>query len=40
VDPSLVCQNGEKVLYPPVRCGDYVLSRFDSSFSYRHWKSI
>ena len=35
VDPSLVCQNGEKVLYRPVRCGDYVLSRFDYSFSYR-----
>ena len=35
VDPLLVCQNGEKAQYPPIRCGDYVLSRFDSSFSYR-----
>ena len=35
VDPSVVCQNGAQPLYPPVNCGDYVLSRFDSSFSYR-----
>ena len=35
VDPSVVCKNGTQPLYPPVRCGDYVLSRFDSSFSYR-----
>ena len=35
VDPSVVCQNGAKPLYSPVSCGDYVLSRFDSSFSYR-----
>ncbi len=35
VDPSVVCQNGAEPLYPPVSCGDYVLSRFDSSFSYR-----
>ena len=35
VDPSMVCKNGTQPLYPPVKCGDYVLSRFDSSFSYR-----
>ena len=35
VDPSVVCQNGALPLYPPLSCGDYVLSRFDSSFSYR-----
>ena len=35
VDPSVVCQNGDLPLYLPVNCGDYVLSRFDSSFSYR-----
>ena len=35
VDPSIVCQNGALPLYPPLSCGDYVLSRFDSSFSYR-----
>ena len=35
VDPSVVCKNGSQPLYPPVLCGDYVLSRFDSSFSYR-----
>ena len=35
VDPSVVCQNGALPLYSPVNCGDYVLSRFDSSFSYR-----
>jgi isopenicillin N synthase-like dioxygenase len=35
VDPSVVCQNGAQPLYSPVNCGDYVLSRFDSSFSYR-----
>jgi isopenicillin N synthase-like dioxygenase len=35
VDPSVVCQNGAQPLYSPVNCGDYVLSRFDSSFNYR-----
>ena len=35
VDPSIVCQNGALPLYSPLSCGDYVLSRFDSSFSYR-----
>ena len=35
VDPSVVCQNGDLPLYLPVNCGDYVLLRFDSSFSYR-----
>ena len=35
VDPSVVCQNGALPLYSPLSCGDYVLSRFDSSFSYR-----
>ena len=35
VDPSVVCQNGALPLYSPLSCGDYVLSRFDSSFGYR-----
>ena len=35
VDPSVICNIGSKPLYPPVSCGDNVLSRFDSSFSYR-----
>ena len=35
VDPSIVCQNGALPLYSPLSCGDYVLSRFDSSFGYR-----
>ena len=35
VDPSVVCQNGAQPLYSPVNCGEYVLSRFDSSFNYR-----
>ena len=36
VDPSLVFNKEIKPLYPPVRCGEYVLSRFNSSFSYRN----
>ena len=36
VDPSVVCNKEIEPLYPPVRCGEYVLSRFDSSFSYRY----
>lgn len=35
VDPSLVCQKGSEIFYPPVTCGEYILSRFDSSFNYR-----
>ena len=35
IDSSVVCKKGVRSLYPPVSCGDYVLSRFDSSFSYR-----
>ena len=36
VDPSIACKKGENPFYPPICCGDYVLSRFDSSFSYRN----
>ena len=36
IDPSVFCSEGEKSLYPPIQCGDYVLSRFDASFSYRN----
>ena len=35
VEPSVICNIGSKPLCPPVSCGDDVLSRFDSSFSYR-----
>jgi len=36
IDPSIACSEGEAPLYPPVECGEYVLSRFDASFSYRN----
>ena len=36
IDPSVFCSEGEKSLYPPIQCGEYVLSRFDASFSYRN----
>ncbi len=36
IDPSIVCADQESALYPPIRCGEYVLSRFDASFSYRN----
>ena len=35
VDPAEVFPESESVQYEPVQCGDYVLSRFDASFSYR-----
>lgn len=35
VDPAVVCRGGETSRYAPVACGDYVLSRFDTSFAYR-----
>jgi isopenicillin N synthase-like dioxygenase len=35
VDPAEVFPESESVHYEPVQCGDYVLSRFDASFSYR-----
>ena len=35
VDPAKVFPESEAVQYEPVLCGDYVLSRFDASFSYR-----
>ena len=35
VDPAKVFPESEAVQYEPVQCGDYVLSRFDASFSYR-----
>ena len=36
IDPSIACCEGETSLYPPIQCGEYVLSRLDSSFSYRN----
>ena len=36
IDPSIVCADQESALYLPIRCGEYVLSRFDASFSYRN----
>ena len=42
VDPNYetevvpVCRAGEPPVYPPVTCGDYIVSRFDASFAYRH----
>jgi isopenicillin N synthase-like dioxygenase len=35
IDPSITCAAGETSKYPPVRCGDYVLGRFDAAFAYR-----
>jgi len=35
VDPSITCAAGEAPKYEPVRCGDYVLGRFDAAFAYR-----
>ena len=35
IDPAEVFPEAESVQYAPVQCGEYVLSRFDTSFSYR-----
>lgn len=35
VDPAVVCAADEKPRYAPVRCGDYILGRFDKAFNYR-----
>jgi len=35
IDPAEVFPEAESVQYAPVQCGEYVLSRFDASFSYR-----
>jgi isopenicillin N synthase-like dioxygenase len=35
VDPATVCGPGETPLYEPIRCGDYILQRFDRAFAYR-----
>lgn len=35
VDPAVVCQAGETPRYAPIRCGDYILQRFDKAFAYR-----
>jgi isopenicillin N synthase-like dioxygenase len=35
VDPAMTCRDGEAAKYPAVRCGDYVLGRFDAAFAYR-----
>jgi hypothetical protein len=35
VDPAEVFPESNSVQYEPVECGDYVLSRFEASFSYR-----
>lgn len=36
VDPAQVFPQAETISYPPIGCGEYVLSRFDASFKYRH----
>jgi isopenicillin N synthase-like dioxygenase len=42
VDPNYetmvapVCADGAAPLFPPVACGDYIVSRYDASFAYRH----
>ena len=42
VDPNYetevvpVCREGGAPLYPPVTCGDYIVSRYDASFAYRN----
>jgi len=35
IDPAVVRGPGETPRYPPVRCGDYILSRYDGAFAYR-----
>ncbi len=35
IDPAVVCTGGETPKYPPVRCGDYILSRYADAFAYR-----
>ena len=39
VDSAKVCRPGETSKYPPVRCGEYVLGRFDAAFAYRKGQS-
>jgi len=45
VDPNYetevvpICRNGEAALFDPVACGDYIVSRYDASFAYRHKKN-
>jgi isopenicillin N synthase-like dioxygenase len=42
VDPNYetevvpICRNGEAPLFEPVKCGDYIVSRYDASFAYRN----
>ena len=42
VDPNYettvvpIVRNGERPLYDPVTCGDYIVSRYDASFAYRN----
>lgn len=39
IDPrDIVAGSGDMVHYDPVRCGDYVLKRYDGAFSYRKKK--
>lgn len=35
VDPAIACRLDDVPRYAPVRCGDYVLGRFDKAFAYR-----
>jgi len=35
VDPTVACHDANRPHTPPVRCGDYVLARFDQAFAYR-----
>ena len=35
IDPGAVLSEGKESRYPPIRCGDYILERFDKAFAYR-----
>jgi isopenicillin N synthase-like dioxygenase len=35
IDPAVVCRDDDMPHYPPVRCGDYILQRFNKAFAYR-----
>lgn len=39
IDPAVVCGPGETPRYAPIRCGDYILQRFDKAFAYRRQAS-
>ncbi|MEM7250227.1 MAG: 2OG-Fe(II) oxygenase family protein [Pseudomonadota bacterium] len=35
IDPRVVCHGDDEPHYPPVRCGDYILDRYEGVFAYR-----